>query len=162
MTPIPTDSPTVGQTPTPGGISGLSGAARLLDSVGPTFTCSAHVCLNDAHPLGHTSLRHNPLDGLIRDHGDAVEVGVIVQDGEPGRFCAGRHQQIRQRDSSMLGAGGEKALYLKGTVDGRLRYRNTGKRSEYPSQFGIGVWARRAEEQLQINDPAGGDATRQQ
>jgi len=56
------------------------------------------------------ALRDDPLHGLAGQLGDALEVGVVVQQREAGRFGARSDQQIGQRDGTMLGARRQQRL----------------------------------------------------
>lgn len=71
----------------------------------------------------NASPRDNPLDSLIRDCRDPIEIRVIVQDDEARRFSRGGHDQVWNRQP-MLATLRQCPLHLYCSIEYRLGQRN--------------------------------------
>ncbi len=85
-----------------------------------------------------------------------------MQDRESRPLGARGDEQVRERHRAMLGRRGQQCLDGEGAVDHGLGHRHAGHRPQCDGQFRVRGWARGAEEQFEVNDPARGDAAGEQ
>ena len=91
------------------------------------FAGTARIRFRDARPTGHRPVarrrRANPLGhpfrGLAGDDGDAVVVGVVVQDGRAVQLSGGGDDEVGQSEMAVLAGGRQHPMDVQGPVHGR-------------------------------------------
>ena len=141
-------------TPLPPEAGPASRACRRRDlhlrHAGPCSTWAPDEAFVDTRRLRDTAAGNHPLHGLSGDLGHPVEVGVIVQNTQPGRFGDCGDQQVRDRHAAVLTRAGQSRLDLDGSLDAGLAYRSPRQGSAVRQDGQIVLGASSAEQQLQI------------
>ena len=82
------------------------------------------------------------LDGLAGDVGNHIEVLVEMQDGEAGKFCGRRDDQVRYGRCPMLASVGEQGQNLdRSVLDSRGHVLNRHRGERRVSKSGAQIWA---------------------
>jgi hypothetical protein len=94
---------------------------------------------------------------LAGELGDALEVGVVVEDGQAGLLGAGGDEQVWQRNRAVLGALGEHRLNLQRPRNGGVVDRCARQAAQSLDEGTVRGAIASAVEKLQVDDAAGGD-----
>src|SRR5271169_5331245 len=98
--------------------------------------------------------RHNPLGWLAGDFGDAVVIGVVVQDDKREAFRGRRHDQIRYRHRPVLTSVGEFPLDLDRSAGNLVGHREILECLALGTEMIVLLTVARAVQDFQVDDRA--------